>query len=307
MYYNNKKKVIQLHYPDILKNYIKIEHKYYLLLDLNNMRENQGSNSCIFILHDPDDELEDKIIKICRYPLHCYNENKQFYNKYNDQRIRRFIREIKALKKAEENKKTDVIKIFTNNKLKINNKTFLCYVMEKGDSNLTNYIFDNIDSIDIEEKVLLCMNILKGIEALHSLGIYHRDIKPDNIIMIDNTAKISDLGLIVFREKDKIIDIQGERIGPYGWLSPEVMNKALTEKIDKLHHDCTIDNKSDIFQLGKLFWFIFNGNIPIGQIENSDFIPGHNVIFEIIKNMVQYSKSRRSSIHKINEQFEEII
>lgn len=37
------------------------------------------------------------------------------------------------------------------------------------------------------------------------------------------------------------------------------MNKYLTEKY-KLEFDCRIDDRSDVFQLGGLFWFIFNNN-----------------------------------------------
>lgn len=41
---------------------------------------------------------------------------------------------------------------------------------------------------------------------MKDIGYYHRDLKPDNILMFDDTWKIGDLGLIAFRDKDNIYD-----------------------------------------------------------------------------------------------------
>ena len=60
--------------------------------------------------------------------------------------------------------------------------------------------------------------------------------------------------------------------------------------------DCTIDAKSDVFQLGKLMWFIFQNNIPIGIIERADMtrnFPHAEQAFTTVFNALRHSKARR--------------
>jgi hypothetical protein len=123
--------------------------------------------------------------------------------------------------------------------------------------------------------------------------------------MFGSECKVSDLGLMRFRTDDLefIKGEKGDRIGAFGWESPETMNKYLTETKDRLNFNCEIDDQSDIFQLGKLFWFVFQGNLPIGQIVHSDFLVNDNHLFEIIFWMLQHgSRGRRpSSISEVEE------
>ena len=92
-------------------------------------------------------------------------------------------------------------------------------------------------------------------------------------------------------------------IGPKGWLSPEAMNKYLQSDNNKYKFDCNIDHQSDVFQLGKVFWYILQGNAPIGNIRRSDFFDGHDDIYSVLKYMLNHSKKKRpiSIDYVINE------
>ena len=152
----------------------------------------------------------------------------------------------------------------------------------------------------------MCLEVLEGIQQLHSLDIYHRDIKPDNILHTSNGWKIGDLGLVDFRDSDFEIKELGEKIGPIGWLSPEAANKFLCEgekKSNPNNHDCILNYNSDIFQLGKLFWYIFQGNIPIGQIDEDDFIVKDKELFDLLFNMLSHTKSKRSELNTLQAEF----
>ena len=57
--------------------------------------------------------------------------------------------------------------------------------------------------------------------------------------------------------------------------------------------DCKIDHQSDIFQLGKVFWYVLQGNAPIGCISRKDFIEGNEKLYVLIRTMLNYSKKKR--------------
>lgn len=63
------------------------------------------------------------------------------------------------------------------------------------------------------------------------------------------------------------------------------------------------DHQSDVFQLGKVFWYILQGNAPIGNIRRSDFFDGHDDIYSVLKYMLNHSKKKRpiSIDYVINE------
>jgi serine/threonine protein kinase len=166
--------------------------------------------------------------------------------------------------------------------------------MEYAEYDLKNYIEFNHHLMKLNDKLSLCINLCEGLKELYSLGYYHRDIKPDNIFMIDDVWKIGDLGLLDERNKPNEIDKVAEPIGPKGWMSPESMNKYLCEgKNFKHSHNCIIDHQSDIFQLGKVFWYIFQHNAPIGSVRGKDFLIKNSQIYAVLRTMLNNSKQRR--------------
>lgn len=286
---------------DRKKNFLEHEGKYYEVKSLykNPNWRAKGGNSAVFNLVDPDDPENEMIIKFSKYNIKSPPNSADI-----EKRITRFEREIEALEVAKEDSAGNVILILFHSARNIKDGKYRYYVMEKADSDLTEFLKYN--SLSLPQRLLLCTDILSGVKQLHNLGIYHRDIKPDNILMIDSTWKIGDLGLSDYRDSDFLIDEIGEKIGPIGWLSPEAMNKYFNEgnnRDNPYGFDCILDEHSDVFQLGKLFWFIFQGNIPIGQIQRADFKIEDNEIFEVIKAMLAHSKNR-PSIDEIASEFE---
>ncbi|AFN74353.1 serine/threonine protein kinase [Melioribacter roseus P3M-2] len=268
-------------------------------LTIRHYIENNRINSSIFLVTDPNKYYEDMIIKICNYNID---------DALHQNRVLRFTREIDALKIADSNGCKNVIKIFHDDFIEIEKKKFQYYLMEKADYTLKNLIEDN--RLDISEKVRICIQILNGLKELHNLKIYHRDLKPENILFINNELKICDLGLIDSANEDLLldnIDEVGEKIGPFGWLSPEAMNKFFTEgKNLEFNFDCNIDYKSDVYQLGKIFWYIFQANLPEGIISLDDFLVKDNEIYSIITSMLQHNKNKRAEISEIETKFEPI-
>jgi serine/threonine protein kinase len=253
-----------------------------------NFPTGKGANSSVYKAVDPNEDKIDLVIKFC-------NSFRNETGGYNSKIQKRFKREIEALKKAKDNGKQNIINILTEGEVKIDDKYFLYYVMEYADSDLRQYL-ENTE-LSIQTRIQLCNDILHAVNDLHSIDIYHRDIKPDNFLMVGQTWKICDLGLIAHREEDQELDQFLGLLGPKGFMSPEATNKYYAYG-DCLHTiDCRIDDKSDIYQLGKLFWYILQGDVPTGQLALEDFTFEDGRLFtHVIAPMLQYAKNRRSDI-----------
>lgn len=281
------------------KNTLLYDNVDYILKPLNEeFSKSKGGNSNVFLLINSQEETE-YVIKFSKYNL----KDKKIVANYWD-RIERFEREIEALNISKENDFEFVVKILFDGYYDIGNQNFRYFVMEKAESDLTDYLKST--ELTIQQRFLICTEILTGIKELHSRYIYHRDIKPDNVLFINGTWKISDLGLIGHRDDDFKAKEIGMKIGPANWMSPEAFNKMYNEGdgCTNIHNfDCNLDDKSDIFQLGKLFWFIFQGNVPDGQLIRNDFKIEDDQVFEILLNMLSHSKTR-PSIEDIEIEFE---
>lgn len=274
--------------PDEGDNFVQIDNEDFLLLPLNDgFEKSKGASSNLFILNDPTGETDDRVIKICKSPL----------SEGENGRTRRFKREIRAFKLAKRNRLRNVIAFIKDGEVEIEDDYFLFFIMEKAEEDLATFLENNRFDFTPNQKLTFCVSILNGIKQLHQVGIYHRDIKHDNILLVDGEFKIGDLGLVRFRHEDSRVDWVNEKIGPVGWLTPEATNKMLTNGKDILYNfDCDIDEGSDVFQLGKLFWYVFQGNLPIGQILLADYEIAEDDIFQIIFSMLQYKKARRPTI-----------
>jgi len=283
---------------NIENNFIEFDNKFYSIAPLvsaDDLEGGKGGNSNVFKLMDPDkEEAEYDIIKFCKYPIATLDEIKQT-------RIKRFKNEIRALKKARDGGLSNIIEIKFNDAIEIENDEFLYYVMERGHSDLLDYMKDN--EISDQQKFVLCKDVVNGIKELHDkLEVYHRDIKPENIFFVDGTWKIGDLGLIDSRSEDQHLDVLREKIGPSGWLSPEAVNKMLCEgTVLEDIHCCIIKEYSDVFQLGKLLWYILEGTAPIGQINKDCFRLENDNIYSLLVMMLQHQWNKRPTMENVIE------
>jgi len=124
-------------------------------------------------------------------------------------------------------------------------------------------------------------HLSETLSVLHSSDYIHRDIKPENILIKGEYPLLADFGMT--GKKSHIC----KKRGPKYWPNPEfveVCNEDL--KI--------IDQQSDIFNLGCLFFYFATGKYPIGKInlelELSAYEPE---LRNIILDMLQYEKQDR--------------
>ena len=115
--------------------------------------------------------------------------------------------------------------------------------------------FDEVARLDTSKKVLLTREILFNVAMLHSYGIVHADLKPDNLLLRHTkngyvTAKLIDFdGSFLIGETPA--DIQGDLV----YLAPEAYRKMNGE-------DVAVSEKIDVFALGVIIHRLWAGRAP---------------------------------------------
>lgn len=108
------------------------------------------------------------------------------------------------------------------------NRPFM--VMEFIQGRSLGRILDEQKSLAPARAIELIGQIAEGLAAAHDRGVVHRDIKPDNVIVLERGgkewAKLVDFGLAISREQVKSDDrltIPGFVVGTQRYMSPEQM------------------------------------------------------------------------------------
>jgi len=101
-----------------------------------------------------------------------------------------------------------------------------------------------------EEAVEVIQQVCQALEAAHSVGVIHRDLKPQNI-MRENTGRIlvMDFGLARTIAGDGMTQV-GALVGTMEYMSPE---QALAKDLDQ---------RSDLFTVGLILYELLTGKMP---------------------------------------------
>ena len=108
--------------------------------------------------------------------------------------------------------------------------------------------------IDLEEGVAIATRLARAVAALHRCGVIHRDIKPDNVMLLkDGGLRLVDLGVC---RAPRLEDFCADDIpGTPSYMAPELFLGAPG------------DEASDLYALGVTVYRAFSGDYPYGEIE----------------------------------------
>lgn len=161
----------------------------------------------------------------------------------NEEFVRRFKNESKAIAALNHPNIVKVYDVSFSDKMQ-------SIVMEYIDGiTLKDYI-DQQKIIRWKEAVHFTVQILRALQHAHDKGIVHRDIKPQNIMLLqDGTIKVMDFGIARFA-RSQMATITDKAIGSVHYISPE---QAKGDKTDA---------RTDIYSVGVMLYEMLSGKLP---------------------------------------------
>ena len=157
--------------------------------------------------------------------------------------VKRFINESKAVAMLSHPNIVSIYDVSVKDEFKyivmeyIEGVTLKSYMSEKG-------------ALPLSETISFGEQILKALMHAHERGIVHRDIKPQNIMLLQNgVIKVTDFGIAKLPNTETIT-MTDRAIGTVYYISPEQASGL------------EIDSRSDIYSMGVMLYEMATGTLP---------------------------------------------
>jgi eukaryotic-like serine/threonine-protein kinase len=113
------------------------------------------------------------------------------------------------------------------------------------------------EALDVKRILRIVAHLLRGLEHAHGMGLVHRDLKPDNVLVEadgtpDEVARIVDFGIATLQKDDTLEKLTGTGmiVGTPLYMAPE---QARAEKVD---------HRADLYALGIMLYEMLSGTSP---------------------------------------------
>ena len=158
----------------------------------------------------------------------------------------RFQREARTLAQLND---AQVVQVFDFGRHDWQGQPFLYMVMEFIDGGSWDAVIAQGTKIDLREHFGIARQAAMGLAAAEEEGIFHRDVKPGNIMVTRKGAvKVVDFGLSVDQASYKVTGHQAKGTPPM--MAPEVWDGQPS------------DQRTDIYALGVSLWHAVTGSLP---------------------------------------------
>ena len=191
-----------------------------------------GGSAIVYAAYDRD-LRRDIALKVLRH------------DRVTDAVLRRFRREVAVARDASSPHLVRIFDIATSDGA-------IYLTMELVDGGSLRKRLAGTPLLPIEEVIRVASAIAEALDALHTPGIVHRDVKPGNVLLENNGGiKLGDFGLARYVASESVhASSAGAIVGTLAYLSPE---QALG-----VH----VDHRSDLYALGVVIFEMLTGTSP---------------------------------------------
>ncbi len=160
-------------------------------------------------------------------------------------------------------------------------------VMEYIDGITLKTYMEKKGALSVKETISYVTQILRALEHAHLGGIVHRDIKPQNIMLLQSgQIKVTDFGIAKLPDA-KTLTATDKAIGTVYYISPE---QAAGEK--------GIDRRTDLYSVGVMMYEMLTGKLPFD---------GENPVSIALKQINEEPKAPTEIVNTIPKGLEQII
>ena len=125
------------------------------------------------------------------------------------------------------------------------------FVMELIDGITLKQYMTQRGVLSVKEAIHFTVQILRGLEHAHAKKIVHRDIKPQNIMILrDGTAKVTDFGIARVSDSKDMTTNQANAFGSVHYIAPEQARCEAT------------DGRADLYSVGVMLYEMLTGQLP---------------------------------------------
>lgn len=127
------------------------------------------------------------------------------------------------------------------------------YVMPFVEGPTLRSHLDAVRRLSVDDTVRLGRDLLGALGAAHRIGIMHRDVKPENVVLSQRGAVLLDFGIARAIEAAGTAQLtrSGIAVGTSHYMSPEQVQAA-----------ADVDHRSDLYSLGCLLYECLAGHAP---------------------------------------------
>jgi len=129
-----------------------------------------------------------------------------------------------------------------------------------------------VGELSIREAVRILREVASALSYAHRHGVVHRDIKPDNVMLTDEFALVTDFGVAkALTESSKAPGVAtltglGVTLGTPAYMAPEQATA-----------DPSIDHRADIYAFGVMAYEMLSGSLPFARRSTQAMLAAHAI------------------------------